>query len=187
MPLIDLAPPLVEPIDLAYAKLFMRVDDNAEDTLIETLIKTARHQVENSIGRTLIRRSFIYKTPIPHTRHICLPRPPLISVARMTLVAENDQAVDIPQNDYSVTTKIQPGEIRLNPGKNWTDYLAEFTILEIQFEAGYGDLPEDIPLPIRQAIVLLVTHAFEFRETAPAPAIPAIIEALLAPYKTVRL
>ncbi|PHS40228.1 MAG: hypothetical protein COA91_04425 [Robiginitomaculum sp.] len=187
MPLIDLAPPLVEPIDLAYAKLFMRVDGTSEDTLIENLIKTARHQVENSIGRTLVRRSFIYKTSIPHARHICLPRPPLVSVVRMTLIAENDQAVDIPQSDYTVTTKTEPGEIRLNPDKNWTDYLAEFTILEIQFEAGYGDTPDDIPLPIRQAIVLLVTHAFEFREAAQAPAIPAIIEALLAPYKTVRL
>ncbi len=187
MALIDLATPVLEPIDLAYAKLFMRVDGTAEDALIETLIKTTRHQVENSIGRTLIRRSYIYRTSVPHDRRLCLPRPPLVSVSRVTLVAENDQAIDIPQGDYSVSTKKQPGEIRLNSGKKWTDYLAEFSVLEVEFEAGYGDTPDDIPLPLRQAIVLLLTHAFEFRETSEAPAIPIIVEALLAPYRVVRL
>jgi len=187
MPLIDLVPPLVEPIDLAYAKLFMRIDGNAEDALIETLIKTTRHQVENTIGRTLIRRTFIYRTSVPHCRVICLPRPPLVSVVRMTLIAENDQAVDIPPADFTVSAKKEPGEIQLNPDRNWTDYLAEFATLEIEFEAGYGDTPDDIPLPLKQAIVLLLTHAFEFREASEAPAIPVIVEALLAPYKTVRL
>ncbi len=186
MSLIDLTPPLVEPIDLAYAKLFMRVDGTSEDTLIETLIKTARHQVENMIGRTLIRRELIARISVPHGRCVQLPRPPLMSVTRMTLIAENDQAVDIPPSDYTVSTKKQPGEIQLIPGKTWTDYLAEFTILGIQFEAGYGDTPDDIPLPIRQAIVLLLTHVFEFREAAEAPAIPVIVEALLAPYRVVR-
>jgi len=60
-------------------------------------------------------------------------------------------------------------------------------VLEVEFEAGYGDTPDDIPLPLRQAIVLLLTHAFEFRETSEAPAIPIIVEALLAPYRVVRL
>jgi len=187
MSLIDLAAPAVEPIDLAYAKTFLRIDGTDEDTLIDTLIKTARHRVENMIGRTLIRRSFIYRCDVPSGKCFTVPRPPLLGVTRLTLIAENDQAVDIPNVDYTVTRRRDPGQISLKPGKHWTDYLAEFTTLEVEFEAGYGDTPDDVPLPIRQAILLLLAHSYEFREMSETPSVPIMVDALLAPYRWVRL
>jgi len=187
MSLIDLSAPVVEPIDLAYAKTFLRVDGTDEDTLIETLIKTARHKVENMIDRTLISRSFIYRCLVPHGSCLSLPRPPLLSVARLTVIAENDQAVDIPASDYSVTKRRDPAQINLKPGINWTDYLAEFVTLEVEFTAGYGETPDDVPLPIRQAILLLLAHSYEYREMSTSPAVPIMVEALLSPYRLVRL
>ncbi len=187
MSLIDLAAPGVEPIDLARAKTFLRVDGTDEDTLIDTLIKTARHRVENMIGRTLIRRSFVYRCAVPAGRCLTVPRPPLLGVTRLTLIAENDQAGDIPNTDYTVTTRRDPAEIKLVSGRNWTDYLSEFTTLEVEYEAGYGDVPDDIPLPIRQAILLLLAHSYEFREMSETPAIPTMVDALLASYRVVRL
>ena len=187
MSLIDLAAPAVEPIDLAYAKIFLRIDGADEDTLIETLIKTARHRVENMIGRTLISRSFVYRCTVPSGKCIVLPRPPLLSVTRLTLVAENDQAVDVPVSDYSVTKRRDPAQINLKPHKNWTDYLVEFVTLEVEFTAGYGDTPDDIPLPIRQAILLLLARSYEFREMSESPAVPIMVDALLAPYRLVQL
>ncbi len=187
MSLIDLSTPVVEPIDLAYAKTFLRVDGTEEDTLIETLIKTARHKVENMIGRTLISRNFIYRCPVTISRCIVLPRPPLLSVTRLTLIAENDQAVDIPNTDFSVTLRGDPAQLSLKSGKNWTDYIAEFMTLEVEFTAGYGVTPEDVPLPIRQAILLLLAHSYEYREMSPSPAMPIMVDALLAPYRSVRI
>jgi uncharacterized phiE125 gp8 family phage protein len=187
MSLIDLAAPAVEPIDLAYAKTFLRIDGTDEDTLIETLIKTARHRIENMVERTLINRSFIYRCAVPPDKCLVLPRPPLVSVTRLTLVAENDQAFDIPASDYSVTRRRDPAQLNLKPGKNWTDYLSEFVTLEVEFTAGYGDGPDDVPLPIRQAILLLLAHSYEFRELSETPAIPIMVDALLAPYRLVQL
>lgn len=187
MSLIDLAAPAVEPIDLAYAKTFLRIDGTDEDTLLDNLIKTARHRVENMIGRTLIRRSYVFRCAVPTGKCFTLPRPPLLSVTRLTLIAENDQAVDIPTADYSVTRRRDPGQVRLKSGNNWTDYLAEFTTLEVEFEAGYGDVSDNVPLPIRQAILLLLAHSYEFREMSESPAVPIMVDALLAPYRWVRL
>ncbi|MCF6220539.1 MAG: head-tail connector protein [Robiginitomaculum sp.] len=187
MSLIDLAAPAVEPIDLAYAKTFLRVDGTDEDALINTLIKTARHRVENMIGRTLIRRSFVFRSAVPAGKCFSLPRPPLLGVIRLTLIAENDQAVDIPNTDYTVTRRRSPAQVRLKSGHDWTDYLAEFTTLEVEFEAGYGDTPDDVPLPIRQAILLLLAHSYEYREMSETPAVPIMVDALLAPYRAVRL
>jgi len=187
MALIDLAPPLVEPIDLAYAKTFLRVDNTDEDTLISTLIKTARHQVENSIGRALIRRSFIYRGHAPRGNCLSLPRPPLLDVARLSLIADNDVGIDIPASDYTVNVRHNPGELRLKNSAKWTDYLADFATLEIEFSAGYGDAPEDVPFPIRQAILLLLSQSFEHRDTGEKPPTPMMVDALLMPYRWIRI
>ncbi len=187
MALIDLVPPVVEPVDLTYAKIFLRVDGTHEDGLITDLISIARLQVENIIGRTLIRRTYVYKGACPNGHCLVLPRPPLLAVLRLSLIAENDQAVDIPTNDYSVSTRRDPGEIHLNENVRWSDYLAEFSRIEIEFSAGYGDDPADVPLPIKQAILLLLAQHYEHRDGAESLSVPMMVDALLMPYRWVRL
>jgi len=45
------------PVALAEAKLFLRVDHDAEDALIQTLIDAARARVEGDVGLTLLSTS----------------------------------------------------------------------------------------------------------------------------------
>ncbi|MEQ1619683.1 MAG: head-tail connector protein, partial [Terricaulis sp.] len=56
MTITILTPPASEPITLAEAKLFLRIDQTAEDPLITTLIAAAREAVEVACGRALITR-----------------------------------------------------------------------------------------------------------------------------------
>lgn len=187
MALIDLTPPGVEPIDLSYTKTFLRVDDNEEDTLIETLIKTARHQVENNIGRALIHRTFAYRGAVPRSVCMTVPRPPLVNIESLALSDKDGQVVNVSSAFYVQNTAIEPGEISLVSGFAWQDFLENAQSLEIRFTAGYGPNPQDVPLPIRQAIMLLVARYFEYREREPGPSMPTMVDALLAPYRWVRL
>jgi uncharacterized phiE125 gp8 family phage protein len=63
--------------------------------------------------------------------------------------------------------------------------------IEIDFTAGYGDAPADVPQPIRQALLLLTAHWYENREPveigAAATVIPNSISELLSPYRRRRL
>ena len=187
MALKDLAAPSVEPVDLNYAKIFLRVDGTHEDSLITDLISTARLQVENMLGRTLISRTMLYSGPVPNGHCLVLPRPPLLAVTRLSVIGDDDQMVDIPTSDYKVSTRRDPGEISLDAHHGWRDYLAGCTTIEIEFRAGYGDNPSDIPLPIKQAICLLLAQHYEYRDGAEHPPVPMMVDALLMPYRWVRL
>jgi uncharacterized phiE125 gp8 family phage protein len=63
--------------------------------------------------------------------------------------------------------------------------------IEIDFVAGYGDAPSDVPQPIRQALLLLVAHWYENREPveigATATVIPGSVSSLLSLYRRRRL
>ena len=57
----------------------------------------------------------------------------------------------------------------------------------ITFTAGYG-APADVPAAIRQAMLLLVTQWYEHRQvTGTGSTLPFAVEALLAPYRRIRL
>jgi uncharacterized phiE125 gp8 family phage protein len=63
--------------------------------------------------------------------------------------------------------------------------------IEIDFVAGYGDAPSDVPQPIRQALLLLIAHWYENREPveigATATPIPGTVSDLLSPYRRRRI
>lgn len=185
MALLELTAPATEPISLSDAKLYLRVDHTEEDALIASLITAARSRIEAIIGRSLINRSLVWRGPARAT--ICLPRPPLVSVTRISVIGENDQGADVPPADIVVNTRGEPDSVHLAAGKNWGDYLPGFLSLEIEFIAGYGSAADSVPQPLRQAIMMLCAHMFEFRARDSEPDLPAMIGALTAPFKTVRL
>ena len=51
MSVTTLTPPASEPVSLAEAKTLLRIDAADEDTLLASLIVTARHTVETRTGR----------------------------------------------------------------------------------------------------------------------------------------
>src|SRR3954464_6454211 len=53
-----LAGPAEEPVSLAEAKEFLKVEDTAEDSLIGTLIGAARLHIEGVTGRSLLAQSW---------------------------------------------------------------------------------------------------------------------------------
>lgn len=48
---------MTAPVSLTEAKLFLRVEHDAEDGLIQTLIDAARARVEGEVGMTLLSTS----------------------------------------------------------------------------------------------------------------------------------
>lgn len=183
--------PSVEPISLAEAKAHLRVDEDAEDDLISALTASARGWVERQYGLALITQGWsFYLDRLPEGGAVALPLAPQQAVASVTFHAADGGTTELDADDYAYDAISQPARLIFKSVSGGAS-LRRLNGLEIAYTAGFGDAADDVPAPIRQALLLLIAHWFERREPVAmggeAPEVPAMVAGLLAPYRQVRL
>jgi uncharacterized phiE125 gp8 family phage protein len=191
MALVLTAAPAVEPVSLAEVKAHLRVDSDHEDALIAQLIVAARIFVERTLGLALIAQSWSYfLDALPRSLAVALPTSPVQAVSAVKLHGADGGEVTLETESYSVDVLSQPARLVLS-GAAPSVLPRALNAFEIAFSAGYGDGADNVPAPLRQAIMLLVAHWFERREPvvlgATAQEVPATVAGLLLPYRRVRL
>lgn len=180
-----LAGPALEPVTLAEAKAFLRVDDTTEDGLIETLVTAARLHVEATTGLALLSQSWrAVLDRWPAALAVRLPVAPLIGLASVTAYEEAGQAHAVPVAQF--LTEAAPARLLLPPSIDGMPVLRARLGIEIDYTAGHGITAEDVPADLRQALLLLVGFWFEHRDSA-REGTPAGFERLVGPHRSVRL
>ena len=188
---ILLTPPAVEPVTLAVAKAFLRVEHDDDDDVIATLIAAARSQIEAQARRALITQTWqlIRDSWPPDGRLKALPSPLGAVLAARTYDAEGaPHAIDL--QAFTVDKAAAPAIIAFVP---WSMVAPGRAVagIEIDIEVGYGDDPADVPQPLRQAISLLVAHWYENRGLIAVgqtvAVLPATVAAMIAPYRVLSL
>jgi uncharacterized phiE125 gp8 family phage protein len=192
MPLILTSGPAVEPVALAEAKAHLRVDGTAEDTLIASLIVTARLHVEAAAGLALITQSWSwFRDAWPPGPALDLPLRPVESIAAVRLYDADGATTTLDPASYFLDGAGTPPRLVRQAALTWPIPGRLANGVEIAFTAGYGPAAADVPAPLRHAILLLVAHWYEHRAPVEAGAQPAplpdMVSELLAPYRTMRL
>lgn len=191
MSAVLVTPPLVEPVTLADAKLHARVDGASQDQAILALITAARGYVEEATGRVLIEQGWrIYRDDWPAAGVVRIRPSPLVRVDAITVYDAEGTPGVVPASDYEIDVTSVPARVRMArgvvilPGR-------EINGIEIDVTAGYGAAAEDVPAPLRQAILMLVAHWFENREAAQhgvaAAEVAHGVSRLVGPYRMVRV
>ncbi|MBN9588103.1 MAG: hypothetical protein BGN85_10995 [Alphaproteobacteria bacterium 64-11] len=175
------SPPTQEPVSLAEAKAWLRVESGTdEDDLITSLIAAARVRCEWHCGRAFAAQGWMLWLDGIGDGCIALPLPPLVSVDAVTLYAAGDTAAVLDASGYQVDA---PGGRLIfaspHPG------LRAVNACSIAFTAGYG-VGADVPAPIKSAILQTIAWLYEHRGGDAAP-VPDGALALLAPYRVTRL
>ena len=188
MPSRLLTAPAAEPLTLAEAKAFLRVEVTDDDDLIAALIASARIHVEAQTRRALITQSWrISADAWPADGRLAVRPAPLqaLTAARVYDLDGVAQTVDLQafvpdiaasQLAFAPWALPQPG--RLAAG------------IELDVTVGYGDAAPDVPEPLRHAVKILVAHWYENRGLATVGAVtvlPTTVAALIAPYRMVSL
>lgn len=188
--LILVTPPALEPVTLSEAKAYLRLDTADEDALVTRLVAAARHAAERATGRALITQSWrLTLDRWPGSRVIELPLPPLESVDGVTLIDDADVETPWPATNTVADLAAEPGRLALRDGVAPPLPGRDIGGLAVDFTAGYGAQPTDVPEALRQAMIRLAAHWFEHRDgwQAGRGVLPGDIEALFAPYRVARL
>ena len=192
MPLILTAGPVAEPISLDDAKFHARVDGNSEDLLIGSLLLAARLHIERSLDLALISQSWsLYLDQWPDAPFVELPLAPLIGVDAVRLYSAADTFVTLDPALFITDAASRRPRLARRGNQSWPLPGCAINGIEIAFTVGYGASTDDIPMPIRQALRMLVAHWYEAREPVSfgekAEPVPTTVADLIAPYRSVKL
>jgi hypothetical protein len=174
-----------EPLALADVKNFLRVDstNTADDTLITGLITAARNRAETITGRSLITSTWTYwldsfpygwqenTGPARNTvnrfvnwwaenQTLRIPKAPLQSVTSVQYMPSGGGSYQtLDPSLYVVDTASNPGCISPAANYYWPFSWTIRNAVQIEFVAGYTDVPE----PILMAMRLMITDWYENR------------------------
>lgn len=182
--------PALEPVSLAEAKAQLRVDGNAEDAFITSLIITSRLQVEAILGLALVAQSWTWRLDAWPRHEIDLPLRPVLAIDSIRVQRADLTFAPVAASEFSLDGNGMPARL-LPIGAALPDPGVARLGIEIAFTAGFGSTAGEIPAPLRQAVLLLVAHWFEHREPivagATATRFPDAVIGLLEPYRVPRL
>lgn len=186
MPSILLTAPAVEPLSLAEAKAFLRVEHNDDDDVIGALIASARIHVEAQTRQALITQSWrLVLDAWPSDGRLKVLPAPLQALNAARVYDGGGEAAALDLQNFIVDTAgsqlaFAPWALA-QPGRSAAG-------IELDVIVGYGDAASDVPEPLRQAVRLLVAHWYENRGIAGSPGtLPVTVAALIAPYRVLSL
>ena len=176
--------PAVEPVNLAEVKSFLRITHNQEDSVLNGYIKAARMFCENYTGKSFINRSLLARYErLENPEHILLPRGPVVSVDDVKTYGTDETVTVLSDDAYALDVVV--GSLKIASLANLNGQRGGHKVLDVTYTAGYGDTADDVPEPIRQAILMKATQMYEGRGDVPLTLPFDMIASLLKPYKKI--
>jgi uncharacterized phiE125 gp8 family phage protein len=183
--------PAVEPVSLAKAKAYLRVEHGDDDDTIVALIAGARIHVEAQTCRALITQTWrLSRDSWPASARIAVLPAPLRELAAVQIYKSDGATQAIDPDVFAIDKASAPAVLAFERGA----LPAPGRIvggIELDVEVGYGDAPSNVPEPLRHAIRVLVAHWYENRGLIAAgqsvAVLPDGVNALIKPYRVLSL
>lgn len=187
MRILVITPPEIF-VTLEEAKAHLRVeqDDDHEDDLIDALVSAACAHIdgpEGWLGRAVGQQTLeLRRCSFPAC--IDLPYPTVTEVTSILY----DDADGAEQTLSTSLYRVYGHLIARAPDATWPATESTPESVRVQYEAGY----EEVPAPIKQAVLLMVGDMFKHRESTQIGAISSVpmsmtVDRLLAPYRVWRV
>lgn len=179
--------PAAEPLSLAEARLWLRIDGSEEDDLIQALIVAARMLVEAEIGQVLIGQNWrLVGDGWPAGEIIPVRVGRILGVTGGRIFDAAGVPTALSAANFTLQTAGEPPGLlplqRPAPGRARAG-------IEIDLRLGFGESAADVPETLRLAIRRLVTLWHENRGDGRdmEAGLPPQIRALVRPFRRIRL
>lgn len=185
MSLIQLVAPSVEPVTLADAKTYLKVDADltVDDTLITLLISAARQYAESYTGRSFITQQWrltldsfpgqmkpgyvAWGSTFGHPGNaVLLEKGPIQQVDSIVYTAMDGSTVTVTAPaapDYAIDLAGPVGRMAPGFGKIWPIPMPQIGAVRINYTAGYGSTAASVPQGILDWIFMRVKARYDMR------------------------
>lgn len=161
MPVTVITAPTSEPVTLAEAKAQIGVTTTDDDDLITRKIRAARQHVEAMTGRTLLETTLELVLDRFPRGALPVPRGPLASITSVKYLDPDGVQQTLATTGYTVDTD---GD-RIGPVDCWPGTASTINAVRVRYVAGL-DAADDLPEPLREAVLMMVGHLYENREAS---------------------
>lgn len=183
--------PSIEPLTVQQVKDQLRLEIDADDSIVRRYIKVARQWVEGQTRRALTEATYDYSIdydwPCKYgMQRITLPLNPVSSVTSVTYVDDNGASQTLAGSQYIVSAREHGSYIAPAYDVEWPTVRHIPSAITIRFVAGVSDA-EDVPEPLRHAVALIAAELYESRTESVGRVMqrnPMGIEALISPYRS---
>jgi uncharacterized phiE125 gp8 family phage protein len=190
MSLVLVTAPAALPLSLEEVKSHARlegVNGEAEDALLAGYIRSATASIDAQagwLGRALITQTWDLKLDsFPCLGSIKIPLPPLQAIVYVKYIDGSgvEQTIDASEYQVAATGDAFPAYILPSYGNTWPTPRYQPEAITVRYRCGYGDSWNDVPEPIRHALMLMCAESYCDREGEMS--IPAGAMTLLGPYR----
>lgn len=179
------------PVSLAEAKTHLRVDLSDDDNYIESLIIMATHVVEQYTRLFIVENTVdVYYDQFPD--YFNLQYGNLQTVVHLKYYDTDNSQQTLDSSNYEMDKYAQPALVYRAKGVNWPETYDRPNAVHLRFTGGieFQEYDAKLPRPLKHAILLLIGHFYENRQTVADKVqyqIPMTVEYLLNPFVVLEL
>lgn len=166
-----LTTPATPVITTEEAKLFIRQDLPDEDHVIDLMVAAAAREIEAYAQIALLEQTVRVSVDGPHSAgRIPLPVGPVASgvVATVDMVAPDGSETSLSSANWSLVSGTAPAIWLIDDVAALPSLLSQSsTVLRIEYQAGWGPDPQDVPADLLQAVQDQTAQLYEMRAGQP--------------------
>jgi uncharacterized phiE125 gp8 family phage protein len=162
-------------------------DDGLQDGLIEAYLRAAMAAIEGRIGKMLFARRFLWVLDAWRETEQALPVSPVSGLVSVTLVDAAGGEVVVPSGAYRLVPDLHRPRLAGRGGA--LPAIPMEGMVKVVFDAGFGAAWTDVPVDLRQAVLLLASEYYEHRhdDDAQAAGLPFGVVTLIERWRNVRI
>ena len=163
-------------------------EDDLQDGLVETYLRTAISVIEGKIGIVLVARNFALDvTAWPTQDRLNFPVRPVTEVNMIERIASDGSKSALNGDAFQlIPDSLSP---RLQATGTCFPSIAKGQSVLITFGAGFGPAWDDVPSDLHHAVLVLAAHFYENRAGSfdANTSLPMVVQSLIERHRPVRL
>ncbi|MEM8653618.1 MAG: head-tail connector protein [Pseudomonadota bacterium] len=163
-------------------------DDSLQDAVLVSFLRAAVAAIEARTGKVLFERDFALSVnALSSVNAVAIPVAPLLAITAVSLVDQAGAETEIAADQFWAERDLH--RPRLRSVGSALPTIPRAGAMVVAFTAGYGVGWVDIPADLRQAVLLLAAHYYEFRHETNLSegCMPFGVTSLIERYRPIRL